>query len=75
MMFQFVIQHLWDSAKFCHTYTISNSIVIRKRATLESVKNQYRKKIQTNIIVTEFKVPFFSLRFPVFDNWGGLGSY
>ena len=51
--------------------TNPNSIVIGKRTTSESVITHYRKKNQTENIVTDFKVHFFTIRFPVFDIWVG----
>ena len=51
--------------------TNPNSIVIGKRTTSKSVHTHYRKKNQTENIVTDFKVHFSTSRFPVFDIWVG----
>ena len=48
-----------------------NSIVIGKRTTSKSVVTHYRKRNQTVNIVTDFKVHFSTIRFPVFDIWVG----
>ena len=49
----------------------TNSIVIGKRTTSKSVVTHYRKKNQTENIVTDFKVHFSTIRFPVFVIWVG----